>query len=430
MVVTVPAKFKVCGAMSRLELLSLSEAANRSTRQPRPCDDMTWSGVRWCLLLAAIVLTSGCIGMTDPTEIPSTTSAEEAATADARQGQVDGSKPAAMATLTIEIHASDTSVLPVDVAGVDVDGFGPAGDTVPHELVHLEPGERATVATIEAPRGTEVPAGEVTLRLDDGLGLSLLPVHVEAWPAQKDARVVLGLTVSEAGTAKVASVTGSHEAEPVHDQARPSYGYLVWPNGIKEPLPAFDRGIRVPASFPHLTQGDTVTFQAVDAASGGGIDWRLDGQPLTHGAQVTVTPEPGIHWLHVGAEGSTASASVSFDVDADLAFEGTIHAGTGPLQADAAGLNGARHEVDIEPGAGRMTVQLSPGVSDDDTVDLDLYLLDADGNTVAKSAQEGVASERLRLDTDETVPGSYTLWIHAARGAEIPYELTAHIFYG
>lgn len=393
---------------------------------------MTWRLPSWSvLLLAGLTLTTGCIGQAADLgrDVVTGTTAVQEIPAGSQPSPTAGPDRQAPSTvslaLVVSLEEANGRTIPVE----DVFLAGPP-EYVSLELrpLTVAEGTSRTIATLTLPTGHRLPAIEATLLIDDGLGLATIPIEIGPWRAQRDARVGIHLSTPEPGSVAVQSVRGEPPAKALVPTAEPTYGLLLWPNGIKRVLHAFEGTIHVPQGYPDLPQDRPVSFRLTDAG-GRPVSWRLDGEPLTTGPSVDLVPKAGQHVLTVELGKVGPSFSLSFSVDDRRTFTGAVEAGTGPLRRDIEDLNGDKHPVPVSPGASHLSAVLSLREPDSETTDLDLYLLDQDGNVVDQSAREGASTERVQLPAIDLVASEYRLWVYAAEGADVDYELSSNVFY-
>lgn len=387
---------------------------------------MTRRGRSWeVCLLAVLLATSGCIGQMTTLEDP------RSGDAPSDEGSpAHGIPPEARPTLRIQVHVQETSERALDVEDVLLDPRSDGIEQVQTEPSRVEPGTTRVIAAVDLAPGQRLPETQAIVHLDDGLGLARLPIHLASWTPSPgtQAQVTLTVDVIEPGTVAAREVTGDLPAALGQANAEPTYGYLLWPNGIKQPLPAFDHGIEVPATYPDLEAGTAVTFRFVDAPDRP-VTWRLDGRVVDQGPTATITPGPGPHSLnvHVGEEATSHSLSLSVD-DARL-FDGAIRAGTGPVREHLEGVNGERHPIEVQQGARSLSAHLASTDADDVTTDLDLYLVNETGAIIDRSTSDDTSDERIHVPGAHLIPGEYALWVYAEQGVDASYQLEAHVFY-
>lgn len=385
----------------------------------------------FALLLAVAMLAAGCLGqatklgqeaLTEATAAHDLPHGSQATTSASEDRQLPAS---VVLTVAVRLDKTSQRALPVEdlvlassLEDLDVD-VRPL--TVPS-------GASRAVATLHLPAGQRLPAIDATLRVDDGLGLATIPIEIGPWGAQRDARVSIALSTAEPGTVTVQSIRGDVPAKAHAPTSDPTYGLLSWPNGIQRVLLGFEGTIHVPPAYPDLPQGERMVFRLSDAQDQP-VSWRLDGQLLETGPRLELIPRAGHHVLTVEVGEMGPSHSLSFSVDDRRTFAGTVEAGTGPLRRDVEGFNGDQHTLEVHAAANHLSAALELREPDGEATDLDLYLLDPDGNVVAQSAREGTSTERLRLPASELFASDYRLWVYAAEGADIEYELVSHVFY-
>ncbi len=326
-------------------------------------------------------------------------------------------------TLTIVLELTPESPERIDVRDLFVSPL-PGGETsFVTETTSLAPGERVPMARLTVPDGLAVSEMRVTLRLTDGIGEALLSVGIGAWNGEADVTQSIYLTMEEPGELRASQVVGPETARSVDANAEPMYGWMVWPDGYRDPIGTFPYTIHVPEAYPLLTSSQGVSFEITDAD--GPVEWTYDGETISTEDSVEIDAEPGRHVLRVTI--GDHSHVLRPRADLDQRFEDVAPVGTLEARKLLDGINARAHPFEIGESNLWTTVEVGPRGDDSFAADLDLYLADADGELIAEAVSEH-PTEHIEL-RHPLEPGEYTLWVYNARGASVAYTAFVHVDY-
>jgi hypothetical protein len=155
------------------------------------------------------------------------------------------------------------------------------------------------------------------------------------------------------------------------------------------------------------------------------LSWTVDGEGAGEGASIEADLAAGIHRAQVEVTDgrATARASTTVAVAHAVAAEGTVSTTDDTVSVG----------FEAREGADGLTAVLehttTAGVDD-----VDLALVDADGETVATASDEpepgaSTATERLEVPADNLTPGAYTLEATLERGTEATADLEGRLAY-
>lgn len=380
------------------------------------------------LLVAALLLTTGCLGVLDVDGVP-TEPAPTPASLDDRPTQPAaplGADPPERATVVLELALTDDSAPPLDVEAVDVDVGSPSSVSVQTTTGRLLAGKSARIAYLHVLPGTHVPDASVDITLYDGLGQATLSLDIDGFHAGADMTQTVVLRSQAPGQIGVVETDGALEVTASTPNAVPQYGYVLWPDGNREPLPGFEHVIHVPEGFPDVPAGDEVELVA-EVPDDEDVLWRLGSDETVEGHKISFEAEPGVQPVHVSVGPGESTADLSVHTDFDRTVNGTLVSAT-PGETMLEPVNAAEHPFEVEEGALwlKLMVQLEHG--EIPARDLTVSLVDDDGDTVATSTTEEGDVDVLTV-TESLRPGGYAAKIEAESGAAMPYNLSIHVDY-
>lgn len=376
------------------------------------------------VLLAGLLLASGCIGQVTDLAGAGPTEASIAATGDAADAARAGDEAAEFSAVSFVLELSAKSERTLRITNVELSPVpdGPAA-FVP-KTGSVQPGRSLSLGAIAVPTGSEVPQQTLAIELFDGLGTARLSVTIDAWTAHKDRVQTIRVVSTSDGQVGVERLEGPLPAEATPPRAVPEYGYLVWPDGDRQALTGFPHAVHVPQQYPNLAPGTTARF-TVETPGDADIRWQLDETART-GASFTFQTTPGVHDLNLSTAAGPAT-TLSVHVDADRSYHGTILTGE-PVTEHGTPATVDQHPLAVRERANWLKLMLRPADDANLLEDMDLRLIDAEGDTVANASTAGNDGETLTLRTTPGA-GDYTIEVRGARGVALDYELTAHIDY-
>jgi hypothetical protein len=331
-----------------------------------------------------MLVTSGCIGSVNPTDGEAETDpgsdalgSSGQAAGPAVQSTRESSRPA---TIEIRLSLEETSRIPLSVEGFAWEPKRQAID-VDETTGRLVPGETTQLATITVDRGTRIPASTLEVVFFDGLGSANLTVLLDPHTVESNATETI--TLADDGPGKISFLTStgpfSLRAEPRH--AVPNYGYLVWPNGDRRPLPGFDHVIQVPEGYPSAEDGDTVRL-AAEVAEDEPVLWRVDDEESVEGRAVEFEATPGQHNVRVSVGPGESATDLTVHTDYERRVNGTVVAATPTVDETVEPVNGERYEVPVETDAVWVQASLKARDHDAELGEVDVHLLSPDGTVI------------------------------------------------
>lgn len=380
------------------------------------------------LLVGALMLTTGCLGVLDVEGIPTEPALAPASSDDpSTQPAVPlDADPPERATVVLELALTDESAPPLDVEAVDVDVGSPSSVSVQTTTGRLLAGKSARIAYLHVLPGTDVPGASIDITLFDGLGQATLSLAVDGFHAGDDLAQAVVLRSQAPGQIGIVETEGPLEVTASTPNAVPQYGYMLWPDGNREPLPGFEHVIQVPEGFPNIPAGEQVELVA-EVPDDEDVLWRLGSDETVEGHKVSFEAEPGVQPVHVSVGPGESSADLSVHTDFDRTVNGTLVAAT-PGDTMVQPVNAAEHPFEVEEGALWLKLMLRLEHGEIPGRDLTVSLVDDDGDTVATSTAEDGDVDVLTIDAP-IQPGGYAAKIEAESGAATPYNLSIHVDY-
>lgn len=379
------------------------------------------------ILLAAVLLTVGCLGLTDgDAELETAAPTTDGSQAVNGPMEDDGDAPQEeRATLTLRVKLTGDSSPPLTIRDVSLEPALSADVDSSQPTVRAVASETVTAARWSTLGELDLSAGRLNVTAFDGLGQITIPLEVQAGTVEKETTVTVELTTNGPGEVDIVDVNGSTLIQPAASQAEPSYGYLLWPDGSRERLPGFDYAVHVPAEYPNIPPGQQAGF-LVEAPDSEEVLWRFEDRSPEHGSEFTFTTEPGRQHVRLSVGPGESSTSLGVHSDRVIEENGTVVAGTpeGPAVEPA---NVQRVPFNVTEGAFHVTAVLTPIEPDHQLEDLDLFLVDEHGDTLASSETENETLEVVSWDTPR--PGSYELRIESDEGVAQDYQLRLRINY-
>lgn len=381
---------------------------------PRP-------GSLW-ILLALALATAGCVGL----DVANHVQPDASSTAENAGESTDASASAIDAhTLSLVAHVPSEQARIVAVEDVEV---SPTPQPIRSFQIGPEQasGPGTVLASFNVTDGARLDAFELVLTVHDGLGPAELVLQVPAWTALEDGRVNVQLELVEVGDVGIDRVDGDLAVQVPESQAEPRYGYLLWPQGIRQPLEGIDRIVSVPDEYPRFDELAEPVF-TVDEA----VTWTLDGEQVEEGTELRLAPGPGKHTLQLAEPDENGQAAeLTFSLNDWFETEGMILAGSGPHRDSVAGANEDSYNVTIHEGVSSLIAELKPIGNETDIENLDIYALNETGGVVDQSTRNGT-QELLTLSRSELsrLNGTVQLRVHGDVAIATEYKLSAKTFY-
>lgn len=384
---------------------------------------MAWRSVGGGLLLALLVVAAGCLG---PLEAPAEADPSAATQGDeALHEREDTARAGSPVTVTFSLALMPDSRIPLDVESVDVDGASPAV-SVETAQPRIAPGEEAPIVEVRAEPGAEVAPLRLEIRFFDGLGQANFTFVTAAFSPELSIQQTVLLRDDGPSRISFASSEGPLDVRPATDHAVPQYGYVLWPDGDRQPLAGFDHAVHVPAEYPNVPPDREVSF-FVEAPDGQTTLWRLGDEEPVRGDRFTLTTEPGRHHLRLSVGPGESTTGLSIHTDYVATVNGTIPAGTPDEVERVDGATADEHAVEVREDANRITLVLRPTEPEHRFEDLDLRLTNGAHRTVAESATANQTLEQINYYDPQ--PGNYTAHVEASEGAGHSYELSVTVDY-
>lgn len=380
------------------------------------------------LLVGALMLTSGCLGVLDVDGVP-TEPALAPASSDDRVTQPAApldADPPERATVVLELALTDESAPPLDVEAVDVDVGSPSSVSVQTTTGRLLAGKSARIAYLHVLPGTHVPGASVDITLYDGLGQATLSLDVDGFHAGDDMTQTVVLRSQAPGQIGVVETDGALEVTASTPNAVPQYGYILWPDGNREPLPGFEHVIHVPKGFPNIPAGEQVEL-AAEVPDDEDVLWRLGNDGTVEGHKISFEAEPGVQPVHVSVGPGESSADLSVHTDFERTVNGTLVV-AGPMAEQREQIHSTEHTFRIQEGADWIRIAVRPTRDDPRTHDLDLALVDEHGEEIEADERSDTSHASVAIDPAPE-PGLYGADVRAAEGLALNYTVSIHVEY-
>lgn len=388
-----------------------------------------WETRTGVFLLAAMLLGAGCVGpLTETVSMQGGHSATPGL-ADEAGGRSTPATPAPSEDeVTVSFHLSLTSSSQpaLEVQSVSFDPEPPSSVDPRTTTGRLVPGGDARIAYLHASEGTRIPATTMEIVLYDGLGISVLSFDVEGFRVGDGLRQGIELRSRGPGQIGFVQADGPLEIAPQTPHAVPQYGYLLWPDGHREALPGFEHVIEVPEGFPNFPAGRTIQLRA-EVPEGTPVLWRLGDGTTVESHKLSFETEPGVQPIHVSVGPGESTTDLRVHTDLRRRVNGTIAAAV-PGSQPAGPVDRAEHPFEILPEADRVKLLLRPEGPELPKQDLDLLLVDGQGDEIASSRTDNASLEVLTLD-HPPLGGEYAARVQGSDGAAMEYTLSIRVAY-